>query len=378
MTNHPQPINETATQISIRTAAISDLNSLHTLEIQSFDSDQLSKRRLKHWISAKNGICLIAEKNGLPLGYGLVLLHRGTRLARLYSLAVDKNTQGQGIGKILLQKLEEQAVKRGRLFMRLEVAQDNVSALTLYKKLGYVQFGAYDDYYEDHRSAERMQKRIRYVPENLKTHIVPWYQQTTDFTCGPASAMMAMASLDSTIRLNQELELDIWREATTIFMMSGHGGCHPIGLALAAKYRHFDAKVMISEKNTLFVDSVRDENKKNILHTVHNEFIAKAKKNNVEIIYDNVTQDHIEHWLHEGALVLVLISTYRMDYKKSPHWVTVVAIDDECLYVHDPDPTEGEQNDVDCQYLPIARDDFDKMSLFGQSRLRTAVIISKP
>ncbi len=373
-TNSQQP---TQKEICIRTACPEDLNFLYSLEQQSFESDRLTKRRLKHWITAKNGICLVAEKDKNVLGYGLVLLHRGTRLARLYSLAVDNIAQGQGVGKRLLQQLEANAVKRGRLFMRLEVAQDNISALKLYEKLGYIQFGTYDDYYEDHRSAERMQKRIRYVPENLKTQVVPWYQQTTDFTCGPASLIMAMAALDSDATLSQELELDIWREATTIFMMSGHGGCHPVGLALSAKSRGFNATVMISQRDTLFIDSVRDEHKKDILHTVHNEFITKAKSNGVDVIYENVTQDHIEQWLHDGSLVLVLISTYRMDYKKSPHWVTVVAIDDECLYVHDPDPTDGEQNDVDCQYLPIARDDFDKMSLFGRSRLRTAVVISK-
>jgi hypothetical protein len=52
-------------------------------------------------------------------------------------------------------------------------------------------------------------------------------------------------------------------------------------------------------------------------------------------------------------------------------------MDDECLYVHDPDPTEGEQSALDCQYLPILRRDFDRMSVFGRNQLRTAVIVRK-
>jgi hypothetical protein len=56
--------------------------------------------------------------------------------------------------------------------------------------------------------------------------------------------------------------------------------------------------------------------------------------------------------------------------------VVLSAFDDEFFYLHDPDPEEGLQTDLDCQYLPIARSDFDRMARFGRDRLRTAVIIS--
>jgi hypothetical protein len=49
--------------------------------------------------------------------------------------------------------------------------------------------------------------------------------------------------------------------------------------------------------------------------------------------------------------------------------------DDDCLYMHDPDPDEPRQNELDCQYIPIAREDFDRMSCFGKNRLRSAVIL---
>jgi hypothetical protein len=73
----------------------------------------------------------------------------------------------------------------------------------------------------------------------------------------------------------------------------------------------------------------------------------------------------------------VLISTYRMDGKKAPHWVAVSGYDEDCLYVHDPDPDASVQSVLDCQYLPIARDDFDRISLFEKSRLRAAVVVGR-
>jgi len=301
---------------------------------------------------------------------------RCTRLSRLYSIAVAKKARGLGLSKRLLLEIENQAAERGRFFMRLEVAKDNQPAVSLYKQMGYQVFGTYKNYYDDHQDALRMQKRIRYRPANALNQTVPWYQQTTDFSCGPAALIMAMASLaPKKIKLKQELELDIWRESTTIFMTSGVGGCHPIGLGLAAHQRGFKAQVFINRDAPLFVDGVRNSHKKDVMTTVDEHFRRKAKSQGVAVKYSDVSQNLIEKWIKQGSAVVMLISTYRMDGKKTPHWVPVTGMDDQCLYVHDPDPS-GEQTDLDCQHLPIAREDFVKMSAFGSAGLRTAVVIS--
>lgn len=363
--------------VTIRDVELKDADALFALEQECFDVDRLSTRRIRHWIRARNRIFLVVEDNAGLLGYGLAFLHQGTRLSRLYSMAITHRARGRGLAKLLLQKIEAAAVEEGRLFMRLEVANDNASAIGLYQKLGYQSFGTYPNYYEDHKDALRMQKRIRYIPSNLLQHAVPWYQQHTDFTCGPASLMMAMASLDSKIKMDLELELDIWREATTIYMTSGHGGCHPIGLALAAQKRGFKASAYINRKTPLFVESVRNLHKKEVMIAVDNQFRKKAKAQEVKIHQREVSQTLIEKWLGEGAAIVMLISTYRMDGKKTPHWVTVTGMDDVCMYVNDPDLTEGAQIEIDCQNIPIARGDFDKMSAFGAERLRTAVVMHK-
>ena len=45
---------------------------------------------------------------------------------------------------------------------------------------------------------------------------IPFYRQHYDFTCGPASLMMAMKYLDNDVCLGKELELDLWREGTLV------------------------------------------------------------------------------------------------------------------------------------------------------------------
>jgi len=360
----------------IRAAEPADVPALHALEQACFEGDRLSRRRLRHWVAAENRVFLVAERAGQVLGYALVLLRRGTRLARLYSLAVGPAGRGQGIGKALLAAAEEASSQSGRLFMRLEVAEDNLPAIALYQQLGYRAFGSYSNYYENDGDALRMQKRIRYRPEHLRSLEVPWYGQSTDFTCGPAAAMMAMAALSPDYRPSISEELALWRQATTIFMTSGHGGCHPIGLALAIRARGFDCAVYLNQSTPLFANGVRSAKKKAVIRQVDADFRAAAHTQGIPVIEQEFTQEQLQQWLEQGALALLLISTYRLDGKKVPHWVTLTGIDEECLYVHDPDE-DDEQNPLDSQYLPIAREDFARMSLFGRERLRTAVVVRR-
>ena len=364
-------------EIVIRTAADSDLLRLLELESNSFSYDRLSRRSFQHWIKGSHGILLVAEFDGSVMGYGLALMHKGTRLARLYSLAVDPAARGKGIGRNLIKQLEERAAARGRLYMRMEVAKGNKTAIALYESMDYRIFGVYHNYYDDHNDALRMHKRIRFPSTELITLTpTPWYRQTTPFSCGPAALLMAMASLDQNISPTQEMELDIWREATTIFMTSGHGGCHPIGLALAAHNRGFEARVLLNQRGPLFLDGVRSQHKKEIMAVVDEQFRKRATEAGIAISHSEAPLKMIEDALESGYAAIVLVSTYRTTGNKSPHWVTATTFDDLCLYVHDPEPAEN-QSELDCRHIPIAREDFEKMSVYGNSRLRTTVIIGK-
>lgn len=360
----------------IRPVRESDLPQLLKLEETCFETDRLSRRSFLHWFRVGHRLFLVAEHGTELLGYGLVILYKGTRLARLYSIAVRTDVRRNGIGRDLLEQLEEMASSRGRLAMRLEVNRINRPAIALYESSGYRVFGLYEDYYEDHHDALRMQKRIRFPSEYTQSP-VPWYRQSTQFTCGAAALMMAMAGIEKGLKLSQDMELDIWREATTIFMTSGHGGSHPLGLALEARRRGFHVEVFMNRRDVLFIEGVRSAHKKEIMAVVEGQFRRKAADAGIPVHYEDFTVRSIESWLKQNLAVLVLVSTYRTNGSKTPHWVTVTAIDDQCLYVHDPDP-DDDQGELDCRDIPIAREDFAKMSVYGSRRLRVAVVLGKP
>ncbi len=361
--------------ILIRHAALADLDELVELEKSSFEIDRLSRRSFRHWLTTEHRALLVAEVDKAVAGYILIIYHPGTRLARIYSLAVSAPHRGAGIAKALLLAGEQAANDDGRLYLRLEVSVDNIPAIKLYETLGFQKFGIYRDYYQDHKDALRYQKRIRRYRDTLQYRSVHWLRQTTPFTCGPAALMMAMHGLDKVYQPSWEEEINLWREATTIFMTSGHGGCHPVGLALAAKRRQFSVEVWINQTGTLFIDGVRSEEKKQVVELVDNCFKREAAEQKIKIHYANITQGELISAFKAGAIPLILISTYLMDRKKVPHWVVMSGFDDDCLYMHDSDPDEGRQSELDCQFIPVAREDFDRMSCFGKNRLRTAVII---
>ncbi|MEJ2479590.1 MAG: peptidase C39 family protein [Acidihalobacter sp.] len=71
-----------------------------------------------------------------------------------------------------------------------------------------------------------------------------------------------MKSLEPQLKLNRTLELRIGREAATVFMTSGHGGCGPFGLALSAWHCSFGVELFVNEEAELFIDSARNPTKK--------------------------------------------------------------------------------------------------------------------
>jgi ribosomal protein S18 acetylase RimI-like enzyme len=352
-----------------------DLTELLRLEKLSFKSDRISRRSFKRWLSHRRRVFLVCEEGATLCGYILVILRRGTRLARMYSLAIDPEYRGRGLAGRLIVQAEGEACAAGSLYMRLEVEKNNSGAISLYRKLGYRQFGLYQDYYEDHSDALRMEKCIHPFRPAGDSRKIPWISQTTTFTCGPASLMMAMTALDSRYRPSELEEIQIWREATTIFMTSGHGGCHPVGLALAAHHRGFGSEVKVNQRGPLFVDGVRDSNKKRVISLVHESFMAQARAMQLAVHHAEVEQSYLCERFAAGANVLILISSYRMDRRKAPHWVLLSGYDEDCLFVHDPDLEAKQHTAMDCQHIPISKDEFAAMSRFGGSRLRAAVIV---
>ena len=361
----------------LRAALVEDLDALLELEHRCFVYDRLSRRSFRHFLSTDTASCLIAEQAGRLVGYVLVLFHGRTALARLYSMAVAPEHQGQGLGRELLRAAEAAALDGGAAVMRLEVNPGNAAAVSLYRSVGYADIGIYHAYYEDDSDALRMEHALvpRVQPIAWR---VPHYRQTLDFTCGAACLMMAMKALDKRLRLDRRLELRLWREATTIFMTSGHGGCGPHGLALAAWRRGFAVDLFVNDPRPPFLDTVRDREKKEVIRLVHEDFLDEIRQTGIKVHRKQLSVDDLSLRLASGAIPLVLISQYRIYGDKEPHWIIVSGCDQRFIYAHDPYISSVHVTSMDRVGIPILRREFELMAKYGRSKLRAAVVLRRP
>jgi ribosomal protein S18 acetylase RimI-like enzyme len=146
--------------VRIRRAVPSDLEALLALENATFTSDLLSRRRMRHWIGAGNGVLMVATSGDTLAGYCLAFIRRASPLARIYSLAIAPSARGQGLGIRLVRAVETACRKASCTRIHLEVAHGNKAALALYDKLGYVHARNLPGFYEDGQDAWRMEKAL--------------------------------------------------------------------------------------------------------------------------------------------------------------------------------------------------------------------------
>ncbi|BAW80949.1 GNAT family acetyltransferase [Candidatus Nitrosoglobus terrae] len=361
----------------VRLATISDLDALVDLEASCFHSDRLSRRNFRYMLTRANGSILVEEDDHTVRGYVLLLFSRGTAMARLYSIAVGSLARKQGVGEVLVKAAEVAARERGAACLRLEIRKDNRASLSLFNRLGYKKFGEFASYYEDHMDALRLEKTL--TPDlNLDLLRVPFYEQTLDFTCGPSALMMAMKALHPELTLNRKLELRIWREATTIFMTSGHGGCGPYGLALSAWHRGFGVEIYVKAEETFLLNSVRSAEKKEVVRLVQEDMIEEIHSLDIPIIQGSLTVPEIREKFEKGSIPVIFISSYRIYGEKFPHWVVVVGFDDHFVYVHDPYVDyENEETPTDSISMPILHWEFGCMARYGRAGLAAVLMISR-
>src|SRR5215472_10734165 len=147
--------------VRVRRAELSDLDDLVALEESSFATDRLSREQYRRHLDSETAQVLVASANHRRfLGTAVVFFRKGTKVARLYSIATHAEARGKGVGSALLEASEQLARRRGCKVLRLEVRTDNDVAIRLYERLGYERIGRYARYYGDGADAWRYEKKV--------------------------------------------------------------------------------------------------------------------------------------------------------------------------------------------------------------------------
>lgn len=369
-----QPPDAKAT-VRLSRACVKDVDALSRLEQSVFAGDRISRRSWRGLITSASATVTLASTHSGLVGASVLLHSEHTSVARLYSIAVDPGARGQGLARLLLEAAIERARTAGSSVLRLETRVDNKAAQSLFRRHGFTPLDRKPAYYEDGMDALRFQKSLWNVGKASVALALraPYYSQTLDFTCGPCALLMAMAALDPSTLIDRAAEIRLWREATTVFMAAGHGGCGPFGLALAAIRRGFEATVYAPAGAKLFTSSVRDPRKKAVIELVEADFRAEITATDTEIVESPVSPKRISDHLQRGGVPIVLISLWRLHGEKGPHWVVVTGFDGAVFRILDPiaPPAEGDPG------ISVSIDEFRRITRYGRRKQTAAVILFK-
>lgn len=139
--------------VTVRQAGPQDIDRIDAIEAASFTADRFARRNLRRMLVGGRTLFLLADA---PTGEGGSLalsLRRGSKVARIYSLAVDPGSRRHGLGEALLAAAEQYAAARACRVMRLEVRASNRAAIKLYERRGFRLHDRRKAYYEDGETA---------------------------------------------------------------------------------------------------------------------------------------------------------------------------------------------------------------------------------
>ena len=138
-------------EVKIETATIRLLDKLCEIEKQSFQKEAFSKQQIVYLLTSSNSITLVARVDNEIVGFaiGSIDVNREAPNGHVLTIEALPSYRRRGIAKRLLKELETFFKEKGAVESRLEVREDNVAAVNLYLKLGYIPVAKLERYYRD-------------------------------------------------------------------------------------------------------------------------------------------------------------------------------------------------------------------------------------
>jgi len=134
--------------VTIRSATPEDVDLLMSLvaRLESelpqnpYEEDPAEVERAKVERMVSDGVALLAEDDGRPVGYALARYgDHGPTTVYVSDLWVDGGARGQGLGRELLRRVSSAAAERGVTHVVLDVHSNNREAVAFYERLGFAE-----------------------------------------------------------------------------------------------------------------------------------------------------------------------------------------------------------------------------------------------
>ena len=142
----------------IREAHVEDINQLLDIEHYCYD-DPWPREAFEEEIgNGVAGIGMVAEDDGIIVGFitGLTMAQE----LQVHNIAVHPDYQGRGIGRQLMEAVDDLGRAGDYQRISLEVRQDNDIACKLYMSLGFKAVGTRKDFYGPGQDASLYTKEL--------------------------------------------------------------------------------------------------------------------------------------------------------------------------------------------------------------------------
>lgn len=135
--------------ITVEDASFGDLDKLYQIETECFEEEAFTKSQIARLLGDYNSISLVARVDGQIVGFviGVIYADREALHGHIYTIEVLPACRRRGIGEKLLLEIESVFRQKDVEALSLEVREDNVAAIGLYRKLGYETVGKLKNYY---------------------------------------------------------------------------------------------------------------------------------------------------------------------------------------------------------------------------------------
>jgi len=164
---------------------------------------------------------------------------------------------------------------------------------------------------------------------------VPLYRQTMDFSCGPASLLMAFKHLDPSAPFDQTEEVAVWRDTNMVAIW----GSARYGMAHASLLRGFSTEMISDARGLGFAERTR-KRRPDIDMGVMGYFFehSKASARRLGLVERSRTPAlaDAERALVAGSLPIALVSTALFDEDDIPHWVVISGVTKRRVRINNP------------------------------------------
>lgn len=202
----------------------------------------------------------------------------------------------------------------------------------------------------------------------------PYYGQTTHFTCGAVTALVAQAHAGTLPpeALDRQAELTLWRDATNF------NACEPVGLgvALCRAWPATPVTVHLDTDRPVMLDHLQEADRewRAVLQRASR---TEAERAGIPVDPDRLALSTVRETLDGGrAHVLLLLSLAEMQGFDVPHWVLCHGVVPGAVVIEDPWSNAATGDTwVDAHLLPIPDAALDAMATVGPEGFRGAVTL---